>query len=228
MPHPETGLPLPLGASWLVLVLPLLSFIVNGLWLGRKNRRAAAWLSTGLTGLNLAWTVALAISFYNTVLHHPNAYPDRILIPWNPVWMQLDVSLAISIGAFLDPISVMMLTVIASIGFLVHIYSIGYMKEDPSSGRFFALLSLFIFAMTGLVLATNLVQMFIFWELVGVSSYLLIGFWYHKPSAVAASKKAFIVTRFADAFFALAFAGFGFDAFLMSAAASSTARTILS
>ena len=86
---------------------------------------------------------------------------------------------------------------------VVNIYSIGYMREDRSAGRFFALLSLFSFSMLGLVVATNLFQMFIFWELVGVSSYLLIGFWYHKPSAVSASKQAFILTRFADSFFLL-------------------------
>ncbi|MBR2058431.1 MAG: NADH-quinone oxidoreductase subunit L, partial [Fibrobacter sp.] len=99
--------------------------------------------------------------------------------------------------------SVMMLVVVTFISFMVNIYSIGYMREDRAMGRFFALLSLFSFSMLGLVVATNLFQMFIFWELVGVSSYLLIGFWYHKPSAVSASKQAFILTRFADSFFLL-------------------------
>ena len=95
----------------------------------------------------------------------------------------------------------MMMVVVTFISFMVNIYSIGYMRKDPSAGRFFSLLSLFSFSMLGLVAATNLFQMFIFWELVGVSSYLLIGFWYHKPSAVSASKQAFILTRFADSFF---------------------------
>ncbi len=92
----------------------------------------------------------------------------------------------------------MMLIVITTVSFMVHIYSLGYMKGEKGFERFFAFLSLFTFSMLGLVVATNIFQMYIFWELVGVSSYLLIGFYYQKPSAVRASKKAFIVTRFAD------------------------------
>jgi NADH-quinone oxidoreductase subunit L len=94
-----------------------------------------------------------------------------------------------------------MLVVVSTVSFLVHIYSLGYMKDDPGFGRFFTFLSLFTFSMLGLVIATNLFQIYFFWELVGVSSYLLIGFYYEKPSAILASKKAFIVTRFADFFF---------------------------
>jgi NADH-quinone oxidoreductase subunit L len=101
-------------------------------------------------------------------------------------------------GILLDPISVMMLVVITTVSFMVHIYSLGYMKGEKGFERFFSFLSLFSFSMLGLVLATNIFQMYIFWELVGVSSFLLIGFYYQKPSAVRASKKAFIVTRFAD------------------------------
>ena len=92
----------------------------------------------------------------------------------------------------------MMLVVVTTVSFMVHIYSLGYMQGEKGFQRFFSFLSLFTFSMLGLVIATNLFQMYIFWELVGVSSYLLIGFYYQKPSAVAASKKAFIVTRFAD------------------------------
>src|SRR5512137_1229134 len=101
-------------------------------------------------------------------------------------------------GVLLDPIAVMMLVVITTVSLMVHIYSLGYMKGEKGFERFYAFLSLFSFSMLGLVLATNIFQMYIFWELVGVSSYLLIGFYYERPSAVAASKKAFIVTRFAD------------------------------
>ena len=96
-----------------------------------------------------------------------------------------------------------MLVVITTVSLMVHIYSIGYMKGDPGFYRFFSFLSLFSFSMLGLVLATNIFQMYIFWELVGVSSFLLIGYYYEKPSAVDASKKAFIVTRFADLGFLL-------------------------
>ena len=145
-----------------------------------------------------------------------NALGERLQsIVFNVTWLQFtpDVvdaagniiknGLAIRLGFLLDSISAMMLIVISTISFLVHLYSNGYMRDHhgtPEKGfqRFFAYLSLFSFSMLGLVVATNIFQMYIFWELVGASSYLLIGFYYTKPSAVAASKKAFIVTRFAD------------------------------
>ncbi len=116
----------------------------------------------------------------------------------NTTWLNLTDNLHIDLGVLIDPISVMMLVVITTVSLMVHIYSLGYMKGEQGFERFFAFLSLFTFSMLGLVVATNIFQMYIFWELVGVSSYLLIGFYYERPSAVAASKKAFIVTRFAD------------------------------
>ncbi len=122
----------------------------------------------------------------------------RKSLPFSITWLQLTDKLHIDLGVLLDPISVMMLIVISTVSFMVHIYSIGYMKGEKGYERFFAFLSLFTFSMLGLVVATNIFQMYIFWELVGISSYLLIGFYYQKPSAVRASKKAFIVTRFAD------------------------------
>ncbi len=114
------------------------------------------------------------------------------------VWMNFTNTLHIDMGVLIDPISVMMLIVVSIVSLMVHIYSRGYMKGDDGYTRFFAYLSLFSFSIYGLVLATNLFQIYIFWELVGVSSYLLIGYYYTKTSAVAAAKKAFIVTRFAD------------------------------
>jgi NADH-quinone oxidoreductase subunit L len=105
------------------------------------------------------------------------------------------------IGVLLDPLSVMMLTVVGVVALMVAVYSFGYMKGERGFGRYYALLGLFVFSMLGLVVSTNIFQMYVFWELVGASSYLLIGFYYTKPAAVAASKKAFIVTRFADLFF---------------------------
>jgi NADH-quinone oxidoreductase subunit L len=113
-------------------------------------------------------------------------------------WMNFTDTLHIDMGILVDPISVMMLIVVTTVSLMVHIYSLGYMKGDDGYTKFFAFLSLFSFSMLGLVLATNLFQIYIFWELVGVSSYLLIGYYYTKTSAVAAAKKAFIVTRFAD------------------------------
>ncbi len=114
------------------------------------------------------------------------------------VWMKFTETLQIDMGVLVDPISIMMIIVVSIVSLMVHIYSRGYMKGDDGYTKFFAFLSLFSFSMFGLVLSTNLFQIYIFWELVGVSSYLLIGYYYTKPSAVAAAKKAFIVTRFAD------------------------------
>jgi NADH-quinone oxidoreductase subunit L len=120
---------------------------------------------------------------------------------FNIEWLRFTDKLHIDLGMYLDPISVMMLVVITTVSLMVHVYSLGYMKGEKGFQRYYAFLSLFSFAMLGLVVATNIFQMYIFWELVGVSSFLLISFYYVKPSAVAASKKAFIVTRFADFFF---------------------------
>ena len=101
-------------------------------------------------------------------------------------------------GLKLDALSLMMLLIVTGVGGAIHIYSFGYMHEDRSMARFFAFMSLFTFSMLGIVLANNFLQMFIFWELVGVSSYLLIGFWFEKPSAGDAAKKAFITNRLGD------------------------------
>ncbi len=180
---------------WIPL-LPLLMF----LFLGLAGHKYFPKLS-GIIG-----TCGLAII---TILSYITAYKyfftsEKIdgafqkLTAFNMVWLQFTDKLHIDMGVLLDPISVMMLVVITTVSLMVHIYSLGYMKGEKGFERFFAFLSLFSFSMLGLVLATNIFQMYIFWELVGVSSFLLIGFYYQKPSAVRASKKAFIVTRFAD------------------------------
>jgi NADH-quinone oxidoreductase subunit L len=114
-------------------------------------------------------------------------------------------------GIILDPISVMMLVVVTFVSLMVHIFSLGYMKREERFGTYYSFLSLFTFSMLGLVVASNIFQIYIFWELVGVSSYLLIGFYYDRPSAVAASKKAFIVTRFADLGFLIGILILGFQ-----------------
>ncbi|MDR0518395.1 MAG: NADH-quinone oxidoreductase subunit L [Fibromonadaceae bacterium] len=197
--------------SWLILVFPFLSFVINGTLLC-KNKRAAGYFSISMAALSMAFAFGLAYEFVRIFASSPVA--ERVATPWAWEWLPLlsetfgEISLKISF--YCDPISVMMLVVISFISFLVNIYSVGYMREDESAGRFFALLSLFAFSMLGLVVASNLIHIYIFWELVGVSSYLLIGFWYHKPSAVAASKQAFILTRFADSFFLLGILLIGF------------------
>lgn len=179
----------------LILILPLLTFLALGL-LGTKLKSAVAGyigtLSIAVAAL-LAYTTAWQYFTLPRVdgIHAP-------VIPFNFEWLRFTQYLHIDLGILLDPISVMMLVVITTVSLMVHIYSLGYMHGERGFQRYYAFLSLFSFSMLGLVVATNIFQMYIFWELVGVSSYLLIGFYYTKPEAVAASKKAFIVTRFAD------------------------------
>ncbi|MCQ2062384.1 MAG: NADH-quinone oxidoreductase subunit L [Fibrobacter sp.] len=183
--------------GYLILLLPLFTFVVNGLFLGNKCAKAAAALAVVCNGLAAASAILLATDYFCS------DYAPQKAILFEYVFIPFAGELIAKIGMLIDPLSTMMLVVVTFISFMVNIYSIGYMREDRAAGRFFSLLSLFSFSMLGLVVATNLFQMFIFWELVGVSSYLLIGFWYHKPSAVSASKQAFILTRFADSFFLL-------------------------
>lgn len=186
--------------TFLILLLPLLTFLMLGLF-GMKLRPVVAGcigsLSMAITTL-LAYTTA---GLYFSAPRIDGAYAK--LLPINFEWLRFTENLHIDLGVLLDPISVMMLVVITTVSLMVHIYSLGYMKGERGFQRYYAFLSLFTFSMLGLVVAPNIFQMYIFWELVGVSSYLLIGFYYTKPEAVAASKKAFIVTRFADLGFLL-------------------------
>lgn len=179
----------------LILILPLLTFLALGL-LGTKLKPSTA----GCIGtLSLAVVALLAYSTAWQYFSMPRV--DGVhapVIPLNFEWLRFTQYLHIDLGILLDPISVMMLVVITTVSLMVHVYSLGYMHGERGFQRYYAFLSLFTFSMLGLVVATNIFQMYIFWELVGVSSYLLIGFYYTKPEAVAASKKAFIVTRFAD------------------------------
>jgi len=171
-------------------------FLVTGL-LGMKWRPIVSGL-LGTIGMGTSWALSLmtAGSYFFGGAHHAEGFQS--IIPFELTWLRFTETLIIKMGILLDPISVMMLVVITTISFMVHLYSLGYMHGEKGFQRFYAFLSLFTFSMLGLVIATNIFQMYIFWELVGVSSFLLIGFYYQKPSAVSASKKAFIVTRFAD------------------------------
>jgi len=182
---------------WIPL-LPLIGFLLIGFF-GRKLPYPIPGL-IGITGI----FGALVLSYITAYRYFFVANTDMTFEPFKGfemLWMTFSDKLQFNMGVLLDPITVMMLVVVTTVSFLVHLYSIGYMKGDPGFGRFFTFLSLFTFSMLGLVVATNLFQIYFFWELVGVSSYLLIGFYYEKPSAILASKKAFIVTRFADFFF---------------------------
>lgn len=182
--------------SYWIPLLPLVSFLANGLFLCKNHRKAAGALSVTLSGLSMLYAVALVVSYIGT------SAPEKV-VAWKFTFLSFSEKLAADAAFLLDPLSAMMLFVITVISFFVNIYSLGYMREDRAEGRFFSLLSLFTFSMLGLVVASGLFQMYFFWELVGIASYLLIGFWYERPKAVAASKMAFIVTRFADSFFLL-------------------------
>lgn len=152
----------------------------------------------GTLGMGFCAVLAYSVAYQYFFVIGKTADSWQSIMPINFEWLRFTELLHIDLGILLDPISVMMLVVITTVSFMVHIYSLGYMHGEVGFQRYYALLSLFSFSMLGLVVATNIFQMYIFWELVGVSSYSLIGFYYQKPSAVLASKKAFIVTRFAD------------------------------
>ncbi len=182
--------------SAIILLLPLCMFLFLGL-AGHKLSKQVAGI-VGTLGLSVAAVLAYMVAFNYFTAPRTAEGVWATIIPYNFEWLQFTDKLHIDLGIMLDPISVMMLVVITTVSLMVHIYSLGYMHGEKGFQRYYAFLSLFTFSMLGLVVATNIFQMYIFWELVGVSSYLLIGFYYTKPSAVSASKKAFIVTRFAD------------------------------
>lgn len=195
----------------LILALPLLSFLLLGLLGTRLRPTAAGVVGTAVIAVVAAVSYMTAYAyFFTTGRGADGLYPT--ITPWNTTWLPISDTLAIDMGILLDPISVMMLVVISTVSLMVHIYSFGYMKGERGFQRYYAFLSLFTASMMGLVVATNIFQMYVFWELVGVSSYLLIGFYYTRKEAVAASKKAFIVTRFADLGFLIGILFYGYYA----------------
>lgn len=192
----------------LILVLPVLSFLVLGLTGMFMKHRVAGLIGTAsLLGVTIL-SYLTAFKYFMSPRTADGVYPT--LTPWNIEWLPFTDALHIDMGILLDPISVMMLVVISTVSLMVHIYSFGYMKGEKGFQRYYAFLSLFTFSMLGLVVATNIFQMYVFWELVGVSSYLLIGFYYTNPEAISASKKAFIVTRFADLGFLIGILIYGY------------------
>ncbi len=189
-----------------ILLLPFLMFLCLGLFGKRLGTKLSGLLGTA--GMSIVTILAYYTAFqYFTGSIDGAKSGDEFLkvVVFNQEWLSFASigapNLVINLGVLLDSISVMMLVVITTVSLMVHIYSLGYMHGESGFQRYYAVLSLFSFAMLGLVVATNIFQMYIFWELVGVSSFLLISFYFTKPSAVKAAKKAFIVTRFADMFF---------------------------
>lgn len=194
----------------LILLLPFLSFLTLGLGGKWMSHRTAGLIGTVVLGAVAVLSYLTAGLYFSAPRLADGTYAT--LMPYNFTWLPFTPSLSIDMGILLDPISVMMLIVISTVSFMVHIYSFGYMKGERGFQRYYAFLSLFTMSMLGLVVATNIFQMYLFWELVGVSSYLLIGFYYTKPAAIAASKKAFIVTRFADLGFLIGILVYGYYA----------------
>lgn len=180
---------------WLIPIFPACAALLNGLFGRRVFRDKAHFLGVGSVGLSLLCTliVVLRVFFYPEHPIHSTLYP----------WIFAG-TFSVDMGFLVDPLSAIMLLVVCGVGFLVHVYSIGYMHGDPGYYRFFTYLNLFMTSMLILVLADNYLLMFVGWEGVGLCSYLLIGFWYHKQSASDAGKKAFLVNRIGDAGFVLA------------------------
>jgi NADH-quinone oxidoreductase subunit L len=190
---------LPGNTGWMIALIPLLplaAFVLLGLFGKKYFKQSAGIIATMLLLVSTLLALYTAYGYFFEYGKMENVYQK--LVPLKYTWLQFSEGVSIDMGILLDPISAMMLVVVTFISLMVHIYSLGYMKGDERFATYYAFLGLFTFSMLGLVIASNIFQIYIFWELVGVSSFLLIGYYFDKPSAVAACKKAFIVTRFAD------------------------------
>lgn len=200
---------------WSIFLLPLASFVLIALVVRPLLNRyslISGFITIGALGTALGFSIW---TLRSVSLHHD--------LTFEPVkWLTVG-NATIDMGLLVDPLTAVMLVVVTGVSLLVQIYSLGYMQGDPSFSRYYAYMSLFTASMLGLVLASNIVQLYVFWELVGVSSYLLIGFWHERPAAAAAAKKAFIITRIGDVGFLIAilylfgraddFAAIGLNAF---------------
>jgi NADH-quinone oxidoreductase subunit L len=184
----------PMLNLWLIPILPLAGAAINGLLGKKSSRRAVTTIALVFSGAAFAMALWVTMRFSSlSVPYHENLAH----------WIRSG-SFAVDFAFYLDQLSLVMLLVVSGVGFLIHIYSVGYMWDDPGYYRFFSYLNLFMFFMLTLVLADNYLVMFIGWEGVGLASYLLIGFWFTKDSAAAAGKKAFIVNRIGDFGFLIA------------------------
>lgn len=180
----------------LIPLLPLAAFILLGLFGRKYMNQSAGIIGTGLLLISTVLSIYTAYQYFFVDGKVGDTY--QTITAFKFTWLSFSENVSIDMGIILDPISVMMLVVVTFVSLMVHIFSLGYMKGEERFATYYAFLGLFTFSMLGLVVSSNLFQIYMFWELVGASSYLLIGYYFQKPSAVAASKKAFIVTRFAD------------------------------
>jgi NADH-quinone oxidoreductase subunit L len=176
--------------AWMIPLFPLVAFPFI-LFFGRKWRQGGGYLAVGAAGLSLFMAALVLIEA---------AFNGKTYSPEPITWIAFK-DFELQIGVMVDNLSALMCFIVAFVGFLVIVYSLGYMKGDKALRRYYAEICLFIGVMLGLTISDNLLQMFIFWELVGVCSFLLIGFWYEKPEAASAAKKAFLVTRLGDIMF---------------------------
>ena len=185
---------IPEAAVWAIYFAPVTAFLVNVAFLRHRPREAG---QLTIAAIGIAW--GLSLWALGVVMDHHGES-----VGFEPhTWLTFG-ELQVQFGVQLDGLTAMMLVVITSVSLLVQIYSTGYMHGDSGYARYYAYMALFTSAMLGLVLASSILQLFIHWELVGLASYLLIGFWFDRPAAAAAAKKAFIVTRFGDFGFMLA------------------------
>ncbi|MGA9392597.1 MAG: NADH-quinone oxidoreductase subunit L [Candidatus Sulfotelmatobacter sp.] len=184
----------PMLNLWLILVLPLAGAAINGFLGKRSSKRTVTTIALFFSGAAFAMALFVAARFSSLSLPYHEYFAH---------WIRSG-GFRVDFAFYLDQLSLVMLLVVTGVGFLIHVYSVGYMWDDPSYYRFFSYLNLFMFFMLTLVLAGNYLMMFIGWEGVGLASYLLIGFWFTKDSAASAGKKAFIVNRIGDFGFLIA------------------------
>ena len=176
---------------WLIPLFPLIGFLLNGLYGKRIGNKSVGIVSSGAILLSFVVSLFLLIKYIG--LNQPGAEFHSTLFTWISV-----ADLQVNFSYQIDSLSLMMAVMVTGVAFLIHVYSIGYMKEDEGYARFFSYMNLFTFMMLNLVLADNYLLMFLGWEGVGLCSYLLIGFWYEDDANASAGKKAFIVNRVGD------------------------------
>ena len=189
---------IPEEAVWTIFFLPLAAFLLIALVV-RPFFNDFPQQSGFITIVAITGSLALSAWALQSVIESPKSE----LVVSSHEWLTVG-SLQISVGLMIDPLTAIMLVVVTGVSLMVQVYSLGYMRGDPGYSRYFAIMGLFTASMIGLVISSNIVQLYVFWELVGVCSYLLIGFWYNRPVAAAAAKKAFIVTRIGDLGFLIA------------------------
>jgi len=184
---------MPHEIAWAILLLPLASFVIISLVIRpffNRLPKLSGYITIGAITLSLAFSL-WALADVADAPGHRLEMPDI-------EWLVIGDSLKIHLGLIMDSLTVVMLVVVTVVSLMVQIYSLGYMRGDPGYHRYYAFMSLFTASMLGLVMADNLLFLYVFWEGVGVCSYFLIGFWFHRPAAASAAKKAFIVTRLGD------------------------------